>query len=182
MLHNVLATNKFTLDSEKGSQELTAPTFSTPDHPSIKFLEKQRKEIVKSHPPPYAQHDPHNQPVFTADTLTHPILYLPPLISSLPKLFESAPIPSDRPPMITETRLPDIDPVSLSLHKALHYFQPHDDKYASRSYADAFNWSGLELPIDEEREWYCVAFRSKRKEGSDGTRAYTYYFVMFQRV
>ena len=26
------------------------------------------------------------------------------------------------------------------------------------------------LPADEEREWYCVAFRSKRKEGSDSGR------------
>lgn len=28
----------------------------------------------------------------------------------------------------------------------------------------------MDLPLEEEREWYCVAFRSKRKDGSDGGR------------
>jgi hypothetical protein len=70
--------------------------------------------------------------------------------------------------LTTETRLPYIDPVSLSLHRALHYFRPLNDKYASRAYGEAFNWDELRLPEDEEREWYCVAFRSRRKEGSNG--------------
>ena len=48
--------------------------------------------------------------------------------------------------MITETRLPDIDPVSLSLHKALHYFRPYDTKYASAQYKNAFNWEELSRP------------------------------------
>jgi hypothetical protein len=34
-------------------------------------------------------------------------------------------------------------------------------------YADAFNWAEMSLPEEEEREWYCVVFRSKRKAGSD---------------
>jgi hypothetical protein len=80
------------------------------------------------------------------------------------------PSPSENPPLTTETRLPDIDPVSLSLHKALHHFRPLSSDYASTPYADAFNWHELELPIDEEREWYCVAFVSKRKDGSNGER------------
>jgi hypothetical protein len=69
--------------------------------------------------------------------------------------------------LVTETRLPDIDPTSLSLHKALHHFKPLTTDYADTPYALAFNWSELVLPENEEREWYCVVFRSKRKTGSD---------------
>ena len=68
---------------------------------------------------------------------------------------------------MTETRLPDIDPISLSLHKALHHFKPTSPDYADTAYEQAFNWFELRLPKDEEREWYCVVFRSKRKSGSD---------------
>lgn len=96
------------------------------------------------------------------------MLYLPPLLSSLPDQLAPIPIDSAKPPLVTETRLPDIDPASLSLHKALHHFTPLDTNYAATPYADAFNWSELVLPENEEREWYCVVFRSKRKAGSDG--------------
>lgn len=99
-----------------------------------------------------------------------PVLYLPPLLSSLPEHLSSEHTPdaSEYQTLSTETRLPDIDPSSLSLHKALHRFKPTTPKYASTPYAEAFNWSELQLPVDEEREWYCVVFRSKRKAGSDG--------------
>ncbi|KAI0066112.1 hypothetical protein BV25DRAFT_1820988 [Artomyces pyxidatus] len=121
-------------------------------------------------------HDPHALPVFSPTSLTHPskpILYLPPLLSSLPyphppHIPTSAPIPIKR----TETRLPDIDPASLSLHRALHHFAPVVESYAHAKYADAFNWDELELPEDEEREWYCVAFRSIRKQGSEAGPLY----------
>jgi hypothetical protein len=69
---------------------------------------------------------------------------------------------------MTEARLPDIDPTSLSLHKALHHFKPITPDYANTPYDQAFNWSELKLPKDEEGEWFCAAFRSKRKAGSDG--------------
>lgn len=156
---------------EKDSLGDAPPKFSTPDHPSVKLLEKLRTPSDNPNPPPYTQTNPHDKPDFAPSTShTTPILYLPPLISSLPKSLPPIDIPHDHPPLTTETRLPDIDPVSLSLHKALHYFRPYDDKYASKSYAEAFNWSELNLPLEEEREWYCVAFRSRRKAGSDGTR------------
>ncbi|KAJ7680311.1 hypothetical protein DFH06DRAFT_973162 [Mycena polygramma] len=117
------------------------------------------------------ERDPHSLPVFDEDK-SSPILYLPPLLSSLPESFPSNPVPHDNPPLITQTRLPDIDPASLSLHKALHHFRPYDDKYASTPYAQAFNWDRLVLPAHEERDWYCVVFRSKRKAGSDGGSLY----------
>jgi len=115
-------------------------------------------------------HDPHKFPSFKALGLGEPLLYLPPLLSSLPARF--APdfkVDDDNPEsqFSTETRLPDIDPASLSLHKALHNFRPITQNYASIPYDEAFNWSQLKLPLDEEREWYCVVFRSLRKPGSD---------------
>lgn len=120
------------------------------------------------------ERDPHVVPSFTSQSLTKPsstVLYLPPLLSSLPQDLSIAPVSSlDRPPLVTETRLPDIDPVSLSLHKALHHFRPLSDEYADLPYALAFNWSELELPEDEEREWYAVVFRSRREKDSDSCR------------
>lgn len=142
--------------------------------------------------------NPHDLPSFTSEGLAHPsspVLYLPPLLSKLPpkypdfdpfpsssSLSPSSSSPSSSFPLssptqlpsalITETRLPDIDPASLSLHKALHKFRPIDSNYAGTPYAEAFNWSELELSEDEEREWYVVAFRSKRKAGSDGEPLY----------
>ncbi len=123
--------------------------------------------------------DPHSFPTFDSTTLTEltqPILYLPPLLSSLPERFPPAPAPNaEYPPLVTETRLPDIDPASLSLHKALHHFKPLNGEYAALPYEEAFNWAELELPEDDEREWYCVVFRSKRKAGSDsGRKSRTY--------
>ncbi|TCD64163.1 hypothetical protein EIP91_004476 [Steccherinum ochraceum] len=125
-----------------------------------------------------AVNDPHHLPTFDSTTLTDPgapILYLPPLLSSLPVgidyTFPGQP-DDQRRPLNSDTRLPDIDPVSLSLHKALHHFQPVTPEYAETPYEVAFNWSELQLPEDSEREWYCVIFRSKRKEGSDGGPLY----------
>ncbi|KIJ67720.1 hypothetical protein HYDPIDRAFT_83984 [Hydnomerulius pinastri MD-312] len=121
------------------------------------------------------ERDPHDFPAFDSQSLVKPasaVLYLPPLLSSLPRGLRAPPIPSERPPLITETRLPNIDPVSLSLHKALHHFHPLGDDYAGLSYPQAFNWSELELPEEEEREWYGVVFRSKRKPGSDSGPLY----------
>lgn len=132
---------------------------------------------VKEVPSPIG--DPHELPKFDDTTLTAPtapILYLPPLLSSLPKGFTHAfpPATDDKDkeyrPLNTDTRLPDIDPASLALHKALHRFRPITTEYAVTPYNKAFNWDDMQLPEDHEREWYCVVFRSKRKEGSDGGR------------
>jgi len=118
--------------------------------------------------------DPHTVPDFDKDSVSSdPLLYLPPLISSLPERLKwDSPGNPRFPPIVTETRLPDIDPASLSLHKMLHHFKPLTPNYADTPYAEAFNWSELQLPVEEEREWYCVVFRSKRKAGSDGISLY----------
>lgn len=116
--------------------------------------------------------DPHDLPDFwETGVQTSPVLFLPPLLSSLPYglLHTPAPCP-DQPPLTTETHLPDIDPASLSLHKALHYFSPVNPQYATQPYAESFNWDALTLPEEDEREWYIVAFYSKRKPGSDSGR------------
>jgi hypothetical protein len=70
--------------------------------------------------------------------------------------------------------LPDIDPASLALHQALHHFAPIDSHYASRPYPAAFNWRavGEHMDEDEEREWYCVVFRSRRNKGSESLDLY----------
>jgi len=119
--------------------------------------------------------EPHRLPNFDSpSSFATPVLYLPPLLSPLPDRYSVAhpPLNPSFSPLIIETRLPDIDPASLSLHKALHYFKPLSPDYANTAYGQAFNWSELRLPKDEGREWYCVAFRSKRKAGSDGTSLY----------
>ena len=121
--------------------------------------------------------DPHALPTFERRSVS-PILYLPPMLSSLPEgvahpgypLSSPASTPGAPGPRSTESRLPTIDQASLALHHALHAFRPASGEYSTLPYAEAFNWAELELPADEEREWYCVAFRSKRKEGSDGGR------------
>lgn len=144
-----------------------SPTFAHPPHPS---------ELVSQHAPATSgERNPHNLPTFDSESLikpTAPVLYLPPLLSSLPDKVnipaEDIPVNPKFPPLVTKTRLPDIDPASLSLHKALHQFKPLTPDYAVTSYTDAFNWEELLLPEAEEREWYCVVFRSKRKAGSDG--------------
>ena len=119
--------------------------------------------------------DPHQFPAFNNQLAFHePLLYLPPLLSSLPKQYTEADVGIDPqlPRVVTETRLPDIDPASLSLHKVLHAFRPVTLGYATVPYDEAFNWSELKLPLHEEREWYCVVFRSKRKPGSDDIRMF----------
>ncbi|KAF7970710.1 hypothetical protein HWV62_8865 [Athelia sp. TMB] len=118
------------------------------------------------------ERDPHNLPKFDSNgEPTSPILYLPPLLSKLPHTIP--PLDVDASNVVsTETHLPDIDPASLSLHKALHRFRPTSDAYADVPYDEGFNWRDLELPEEDEREWYIVAFRSKRRDGSDGGPLY----------
>ncbi|KAG7098537.1 hypothetical protein E1B28_000473 [Marasmius oreades] len=150
-------------------------TFAHPPHLSEVA---RRAKPSSSAPTPSATsspEDPHQLPVYDSGA---PVLYLPPLLSSLPKNVPAVPLSSENPPLITETHLPDIDPASLSLHKALHNFHPIDANYASTPYKNAFNWSQLTLPEDEEREWYCVVFRSKRKAGSDGGCQYLFQLVI----
>ncbi|KAG8687210.1 hypothetical protein FRC09_013633 [Ceratobasidium sp. 395] len=157
--------------------------------------------------------DPHALPSFTNASLrdpTSPVLYLPPLLSALPRSISytkepstttgnhdyynqyysrasSSPAPLPKLPPHpdrlhpTATRLPDIDPASLSLHRALHFLKPNEG-FARLPYAEAFNWDevGNAYHSDEgtgakgelEREWYVVAFRSRRKEGSDSAPLY----------
>ncbi|KIK67461.1 hypothetical protein GYMLUDRAFT_69645 [Collybiopsis luxurians FD-317 M1] len=151
-------------------------TFAHPPHPS-----QQRERppwnfslaLTSSSSDP--SRDPHDVPNFNSTSLAEPkspILYLPPLLSSLPSSLPDSSLPLEYPPLVTETRLPNIDPASLSLHKALHHFRPLDTDYANTPYAEAFNWNELRLPEHEEREWYCVVFRSKRRAGSDGGSLY----------
>ncbi|KAF5393533.1 hypothetical protein D9757_000559 [Collybiopsis confluens] len=150
-------------------------TFAHPPHPS----QLREKYLSTSTPSSLTLHarDPHDIPTFDSRSLIEPkapILYLPPLLSSLPAFLPRSEslLPQERPPLVTETRLPDIDPASLSLHRTLHRFRPLDTHYADTPYPEAFNWSELSLPEDEEREWYCVVFRSKRRAGSDGGSLY----------
>jgi hypothetical protein len=101
-----------------------------------------------------------------------PILYLPPFLSTLPDELAYASLEKSSAGRVTkptEAHLPDIDTASLSLHKALHNFGPLTEDYAIVPYAEAFNWDELDLPEEDEHEWYCVAFRSARKLGSNST-------------
>ncbi|KZP34485.1 hypothetical protein FIBSPDRAFT_923994 [Athelia psychrophila] len=145
-----------------------ALTFTHPPHPSAALKDKPTPEVhIQT-----TERDPHNLPTFDANgEPTTPILYLPPLLSSLPHTIPSWDVGSSS-ALSTETHLPDIDPASLSLHRALHRFRPVSDAYADLPYAEGFNWADLELPEEEEREWYIVAFRSKRRDGSDGGPLY----------
>lgn len=149
-----------TLPTPEATPEATAPA-----QDSLKEEEHQSR-------------DPHVLPTFSRRSQS-PILYLPPLLSSLPVgiVHPNYPIsspafssPSAPRPLSTDSRLPSIDTASLSLHRALHNFRPVTAEYAMTPYTEAFNWDELELPEEEEREWYTVAFRSKRREGSDGGR------------
>jgi hypothetical protein len=162
--------------SQPPSQDFKSNPFSAPAHPAETYLTNSRRTAALN---PISTRDPHDRPTFEGDALrepTSPIMYLPPLLSSLPRDLprhdEVDRPPLANPPLSTETHLPDIDPVSLSLHKALHHFHPVTTEYAMVPYADAFNWHELELPLEEEREWYVVAFRSRRRAGSDGGRKY----------
>ncbi|KAG8936790.1 hypothetical protein FRC03_007600 [Tulasnella sp. 419] len=158
------------------------PSFTTPAHPaeslSTNSWVKDTKSLKEQDPSSNDTHatsdrDPHSLPDFTTESVSkpvHPVLYLPPLLSSLPKTHAHHDAQSEQ-ILHTQTRLPDIDPASLSLHKALHNFRPHGG-YARVKYEEAFNWDELVLPEEEEREWYVVAFRSRRKPGSDGSPLY----------
>ncbi|KIY46203.1 hypothetical protein FISHEDRAFT_10678, partial [Fistulina hepatica ATCC 64428] len=118
-----------------------------------------------------------------------PLFYIPPILSRLPEhtthadQHKAAPTTSELQPASTTERLPDIDSVSRALRKALHHFRPITSAYASVAYSDAFNWGELDLwPADDddgtpswihaEYNWYCVAFRSIRRKGSDSERLY----------
>jgi len=134
-------------------------------------------EVPFLSPSSTAEHsDPHLPPSCHSNAIhpQPPILYLPPFLSSLPEHIDIGKSLVQTPfrPIVTETRLPDIDDASLSLHKALHTFRPLTSRYANTSYKEAFNWSELSLPRNDEREWYCVAFRSKRRSGSDSKALY----------
>ncbi|KXN90622.1 UPF0643 protein PB2B2.08 [Leucoagaricus sp. SymC.cos] len=150
--------------------------FAHPPHPSELLL---RHPVAPPAPTTSVHRDPHNVPTFDLKSLTNPaapVLYLPPLLSSLPERINTEADKtlgnSEFVPLVTETRLPNIDPASLSLHKALHRFRPLSPNYAGTPYTEAFNWDELILPEDEDRDWYCVVFRSKRKAGSDGGLLY----------
>ena len=144
---------------------------STPS--SLSLVSTPASSIIEL--PKQVPRDPHDIPIFDKETLTNPgkpIFYLPPFLSSLPHTL-SSPKPtssSRRVPKATVAHLPDIDPPSLSLHKALHKFTPITENYAAVPYAEAFNWDELDLPEEDEHEWYCVAFRSLRKRGSENGR------------
>ncbi|GAA5868630.1 hypothetical protein JCM3774_003605 [Rhodotorula dairenensis] len=107
-----------------------------------------------------------------------PLLYLPPLLSRLPSDSSSpstsAPHPTTGESFIdyTASHLPRIDAASLALHRALHAFRPTTPLYAIAPYPASFNWSDIVLEDElegsvrtHEREWYIVAFRSKRRQG-----------------
>jgi len=120
--------------------------------------------------------DPHLVPAFSADDPpSSPVLYLPPILSALPPGYTHRSlflVPGGPTPLSTDSHLPSIDEASLSLHRALHHFRPITPEYASVSYPDAFNWDELRLPEHDEREWYCVVFRSRRREGSNSGPLY----------
>jgi hypothetical protein len=148
----------------------TSPLSSIPTSPSESLVSTPASSVLEL--PKEVPRNPHDLPVFDEDTLTNPsepILYLPPFLSSLPPTHvnSTSPTSTGRVPKATEARLPDIDGPSLALHKALHNFTPITEKYARVSYAEAFNWGDLDLPEEDEHEWYCVAFRSIRKPGSE---------------
>ncbi|GAA5987738.1 hypothetical protein JCM10908_007192 [Rhodotorula pacifica] len=103
-----------------------------------------------------------------------PLLYLPPLLSRLPTHTQEAAAPFSGESTIdyTNSHLPRIDATSLALHRALHIFRPVTPLYAISPYPASFNWADVVLEDDaagnvkaQEREWYIVAFRSKRRDG-----------------
>jgi len=148
----------------------TSPSLSQDTSPSLSLVSTPASSVFEL--PKEVPRSPHDLPVFDKNSLTNPsepILYLPPFLSSLPHTLvnSTSPTSTGRVPKATEAHLPDIDGPSLALHKALHNFTPITEKYASTSYAEAFNWGDLDLPEEDEHEWYCVAFRSVRKAGSE---------------
>ncbi|GAA5893288.1 hypothetical protein JCM6882_007995 [Rhodosporidiobolus microsporus] len=107
--------------------------------------------------------------------------------ATTPALGAAAPTPNPAPVQYTLTRLPSIDAVSLSLHTALHAFRPVTPMYSIAPYAEAFNWPELVLEDvvtpegevvdvgEEEREWYIVAFRSRRRRDLEEEEARELY-------
>ena len=94
--------------------------------------------------------DPHQLPPTNGHYgSSDPVIYLPPLLSSLPDTLTSSAEHSDT------QRLPrgSVDPASLALHKALHDFQPVTRQYAEVPYGKAFNWDQLDMDDALEREW-----------------------------
>jgi hypothetical protein len=113
-----------------------------------------------------------------------PLLYLPPLLSRLPAdtAPASSPVAKEATIDYTASHLPRIDSTSLALHRALHVFRPVTPLYAIAPYPSSFNWSDIILEDDptgsvrgQEREWYIVAFRSKRREGFTPAEALDLY-------
>jgi len=154
-----------------------SPVSSTMSSPDLSLVSTPASSVFELQLPKEAKRNPHELPVFDKETLTNPrqpILYLPPILSSLPHTYgeSQTTAPTGRVPKATDSHLPDIDAASLSLHKALHNFTPVTEKYAGTLYAEAFNWDELELPEDDEHDWYCVAFRSLRKADSESGALY----------
>src|SRR6201996_8006872 len=86
----------------------SSPTLSFASSPASSISELVLKDL------PYDPHDPPFAGKEVPVNFDQPILYLPPLISSLPCSFPNHTHTStDRVPKITEARLPDIDAASL---------------------------------------------------------------------
>ena len=168
------------LDFDEHASSTSSPLdSSTPSSSSL--VSTPASSIIEL--PNQVPRNPHDIPVFDKETLTNPgepILYLPPFLSSLPHTLSppKSTFSNGRIPKATEAHLPDIDSPSLSLHKALHKFTPITDNYAAVSYAEAFNWDELDLPEEDEHEWYGVTFRSLRKRGSESGRQSTFLFPL----
>jgi len=161
-------------DAGEASSSDPSPLSSTVTSPDLSLVSTPASSVFEVQLPKEAKRDPHDLPVFDKETLTNPrqpILYLPPILSSLPQTYEESKTTAltGRVLKATDSHLPDIDPASLSLHKALHNFTPVTEKYATTLYAEAFNWDELELPEEDEHDWYGVSFRSLRKADSEST-------------
>lgn len=124
-------------------------------------------------PPPALAQAPDELARLWNEQTSSSVLYIPPLLSRLP---HSTPAPSssitslpDTSVSWTDTHLPSIDPASLRLHAALRHLRPLTNAYAFVPYAAAFNWAALDLGLgpDSAREWYVVAFRSRRSPAAD---------------
>ena len=118
----------------------------------------------------------HELPNFEATDPTRPTLYLPPLLSKHPQTYEKDDKESHKLHSHPTEPGPLHNQNAFSIHRlgvsfSAPKFKAVDDKYASTPYGISFNWAQLELPEDKERHWYCVAFRSRRKPGSDSGRA-----------
>ncbi|BEJ17760.1 hypothetical protein CspHIS471_0700280 [Cutaneotrichosporon sp. HIS471] len=141
---------------------------SPPPTPTLPAVAGRRVSATALAAPVFQAHHQPPPPITSGIPHSDPILYLPPLLSRLPRAHEHLSEHSTE----FDTRLPDIDPASLFLHQALHYFRPRDGKYAAREYPDAFNWHDLALPEQVEREWYAVVFRSRRRPESSSLSLY----------